>query len=164
MSLAEFNDLSDREAAAQLAACLPVPRWVDTVRDGRPYAGWPEVESVASAAAAQLSDDELAAALAGHPRIGERATSPEHQAELSEREQAGVNHDDAAVAAALAAGNAAYEKRFDRVFIIRAAGRSAQEILTELERRLDQDPQTEREETVSQLREIALLRLREVAT
>lgn len=164
MSLAEFNDLSDREAAAQLAACLPVPRWVDTVRAGRPYAGWPEVEAVASAAAAQLSDAELAAALAGHPRIGERATSPEHQAELSEREQAGVDHDDAAVAAALASGNAAYEKRFDRVFIIRAAGRSAQEILSELERRLDHDPETEREETVTQLREIALLRLREVAT
>ena len=59
----------------------------------------------------------------------------------------------------LAAGNAAYEARFDRVFLIRAAGRDADEILAELERRLDNDDVTERAETVDNLRQIALLRL-----
>jgi 2-oxo-4-hydroxy-4-carboxy-5-ureidoimidazoline decarboxylase len=68
------------------------------------------------------------------------------------------------VARALAEGNAAYEKRFDRVFLIRAAGRSADEILQELRRRLRNDDETEREETVTQLREIALLRLRQVVS
>ena len=101
----------------------------------------------------------LAAALAGHPRIGERASAPEHHAELSRREQSGVDPADREVAAALAAGNAAYEKRFDRVFLIRAAGRSASEILAELRRRLANDDEAERAETVDQLREIALLRL-----
>ena len=71
---------------------------------------------------------------------------------------------DAEVAQALAVGNAAYEARFDRVFLIRAAGRSAPEILAELDRRLGNDDDTEREETVTQLREIALLRLRQVAS
>jgi 2-oxo-4-hydroxy-4-carboxy-5-ureidoimidazoline decarboxylase len=59
----------------------------------------------------------------------------------------------------LAAGNAAYEQRFDRVFLIRAAGRSADEILAELDRRLENDDATERSETVEQLGEIAVLRL-----
>ena len=68
--------------------------------------------------------------------------------------------DATAVTRALAEGNAAYEERFDRVFIIRAAGRAAPEILGELRRRLGNDDQTERIETVRQLREIALLRLR----
>ena len=54
--------------------------------------------------------------------------------------------------------------RFDRVFLIRAAGRSAPEILAELDRRLGNDDAAEREETVTQLREIALLRLRQVAS
>ena len=62
----------------------------------------------------------------------------------------------------LAAGNRAYEERFDRVFLIRAAGRDAPEILAELERRLGNDDATERGETVTQLREIALLRLEQV--
>ena len=46
--------------------------------------------------------------------------------------------------AALAEGNREYEKRFDRVFLIRAAGRSSAEILAELHRRLGNDDETER--------------------
>ena len=164
MSLEDFNALPAEEAGERLAACLPVPRWVDTVRDGRPYAAWPDLEETATTAAAELDEVELAAALAGHPRIGERASSPRHDAAFSAREQSGVDPADAEVARVLADGNAAYEERFDRVFLIRAAGRSAAEILAELRRRLENDDDTERAETVTQLREIALLRLRQVAS
>ena len=159
-----LNALSEQEARARLAECQPVARWVGDVVTGRPYAAWRDAEERAAAAAADLDDAELEAALAGHPRIGERASSPEHQAEHSAREQAGVDASDAAVARALAEGNAAYERRFDRVFLIRAAGRSAQDILAELTRRLGNDEAAERTETVTQLREIALLRLRQVAS
>ena len=68
------------------------------------------------------------------------------------------------VAARIAAGNAAYEARFGRVFLIRAAGRSPEEMLTELERRLANDDETEAREAVGQLAEIALLRLRAAVT
>ena len=73
-----------------------------------------------------------------------------------------MDRDDAAVMAALAEGNREYEQRFDRVFLIRAAGRSASEVLAELRRRLGNDDETERAETVAALREIALLRLKDV--
>jgi 2-oxo-4-hydroxy-4-carboxy-5-ureidoimidazoline decarboxylase len=125
MSLEDFNVLPASSADQWLAGCLPVPRWVAAVRDGRPYAAWPDLEATAAAAAAHLDDDELEAALAGHPRIGERAAGPHHNADASAHEQAGVDPADAEVARALAEGNAAYEERFDRVFLIRAAGRSA---------------------------------------
>ena len=59
-------------------------------------------------------------------------------------------------------GNLAYEERFDRVFLVRAAGRDGDEILAELERRLGNDDATERAETVEQLTQIALLRLEQV--
>jgi len=164
MTLEAFNSLPPAEADERLSACLPVRRWVTEVRDGRPYAGWRALEATAEAAAGHLSEEELAAALAGHPRIGERASSPRHQADLSAREQSGVDPADEEVAAELAAGNAAYEDRFGRVFLIRAAGRSAPEILTELRRRLGNDDETERRETVAQLRDIALHRLRQVVS
>ena len=48
------------------------------------------------------------------------------------------------------------------MFLIRAAGRSSAEILAELDRRLGNDDATEREETVTALRDIALLRLDQV--
>ncbi len=77
----------------------------------------------------------------------------------SQREQAGVDSATGDTAARLAAGNAAYEQRFGRVFLIRAAGRDAEEILAELDRRLGNDDDAERAETVDNLRQIALLRL-----
>jgi 2-oxo-4-hydroxy-4-carboxy-5-ureidoimidazoline decarboxylase len=156
MSELYFNALPEAEATGRLLTCLAVPRWAADVVDGRPYADLDALTKQAEAAAATLTDDELAAALARHPRIGERAGAG-HDAAFSAREQATVAPDDE-----LTAGNKEYERRFGRVFLIRAAGRTAPEILAELRRRLDNDEATERAETVAQLREIALLRLPEV--
>jgi 2-oxo-4-hydroxy-4-carboxy-5-ureidoimidazoline decarboxylase len=64
--------------------------------------------------------------------------------------------------AAIAAGNAAYEARFGRVFLIRAAGRSKAEILAELTRRAALDEQTELAVVGAELRDIALLRVRQL--
>jgi 2-oxo-4-hydroxy-4-carboxy-5-ureidoimidazoline decarboxylase len=160
-SVSRFNALPEAEATRRLLSCLAVPRWAAEVAGGRPYPDLAALATRAEAAAAALSDDELAAALDRHPRIGERAGAG-HDAEFSAREQAAVDHGDDGVIAELAAANREYERRFDRVFLIRAAGRTSAEILAELRRRLGNDDETERDETVTQLREIALLRLRDV--
>jgi 2-oxo-4-hydroxy-4-carboxy-5-ureidoimidazoline decarboxylase len=132
----------------QLLSCLSVPRWADDVLAGEPYADRSALLARADEAARSLSDAELDQALSAHPRIGERGSAQ------SQREQAGVDPSDR-----MEAGNAAYEERFGRVFLIRAAGRDAAAILAELERRLDNDDEAERAETVDNLRQIALLRL-----
>jgi 2-oxo-4-hydroxy-4-carboxy-5-ureidoimidazoline decarboxylase len=160
VSVDGFNALPAAEATRRLLTCLAVPRWAAEVAAGRPYTDLAELVARAEAAA-DLSEQELASALARHPRIGEQAGA-DHDAEFSAKEQSAVDPNDTAVAARLAAGNREYERRFDRVFLIRAAGRSAAEILAELRRRLGNDEETERAETVAQLREIALLRLEEV--
>jgi urate oxidase len=136
-----------------LLGCLSVPRWADDVLAGQPYAGRDALLAAADAAARELTDEELDQALSGHPRIGERGGAQ------SQQEQSGVDPGAGDTAARLAAGNAAYEERFDRVFLIRAAGRDAEEILGELDRRLRNDDATERAETIDNLRQIALLRL-----
>lgn len=66
---------------------------------------------------------------------------------------------EATTAAAIAAGNAAYEERFGRVFLIRAAGRSPEQMRAELDRRRANDDESETAEALDQLRQIALLRL-----
>jgi 2-oxo-4-hydroxy-4-carboxy-5-ureidoimidazoline decarboxylase len=137
----------------QLLSCLSVPRWADDVLAGEPYADRAAAVARADEAARTLTDEELHQALSGHPRIGERGGVQ------SEREQAGVDPESGDTAARLAAGNAAYEERFGRVFLIRAAGRDAEAILAELDRRLGNDDETERAETVDNLKQIALLRL-----
>lgn len=158
--VAGFNALSPAQARARVGTCLAVPRWVDEVVAARPYRDRPALLARADAAAQRLTDAELDAALSQHPRIGERATTgPEA---FSAREQSGVGSADLGLARRLREGNLAYEKRFGRVFLVRAAGRDGPQILAELHRRLSNDDDAERAETVSNLREIALLRLDEV--
>ena len=153
--------MSDAEARSTLASCLAVPRWIDEVSAHRPYDSRGAVFRQARASAAAFTDDEIAAALARHPRIGEQAGEG-HDAEFSEKEQSSVGDADPAITDAIRAGNAEYESRFNRVFVIRAVGRPATEILTELRRRLNNTPADEKVEVTTQLREIALTRLEKV--
>jgi 2-oxo-4-hydroxy-4-carboxy-5-ureidoimidazoline decarboxylase len=156
-----FNALTEEQARDKLAGCLAVPRWVDELLRARPYDDEQALLARAEASASQLSDAELASALAGHPRIGDRPGSG-HDRAFSTREQSGVDLAEEEVRRQLAEGNRDYEQRFGHVFLVRAAGRDAADILGELERRLGNDDETEREETVRSLREIALLRLEQV--
>ena len=159
--LGAFNAMDDDAARERLLVCLDVPRWADDVLAGRPYASIGEIEAAMTAASATITDDELEQALARHPRIGERADAQKHDAAHSTREQSGVDHGDADLARRLEEGNRAYEERFGRVFIVRAAGRTGSDILEHLRHRLDNSDELERAATIDQLTQIAVLRMKE---
>ena len=156
--LGAFNACDPAEAAALLRPCLDVDRWIDEIVDARPYASIDDLFATARDAANPLTGPELEAALSHHPRIGERARGASAEASLSRSEQAGLDVDSAAEDR-LAEGNRAYEQRFGRVFLIRAAGRSCAEILSQLQARLGNDLDTEDGVVADQLRQIALVRL-----
>ena len=160
MSLAEFNEADRDTAIAVLRTCVDITRWCEQTADGRPYASVEALVARAQAAASPFTALEVEAALAHHPRIGERARGGNAEAAMSRAEQAGVDPSDAVIAAALAEGNRAYEERFGRVFLIRAAGRSAADILAALTERLGHTPAEEEPVVAEQLREIAVLRLK----
>lgn len=146
--------------ADQLRACLAVERWVTDVVAAGPYDSRESLFEFARASATPLARDEIDQAIAHHPRIGEKPAGTSASAQFSRGEQASAaDADDATVNAAIAAGNAGYEQRFGRVFIIRAAGRSRAEILAEQQRRMTLDPDEELAIVGEQLAEIALLRL-----
>ncbi len=155
-------DLPEAELREGLAVCLHVPRWVDDVAGRAPYGSLAELEQVARAAATPLAPEEVDQALSTHPRIGERASGESAAAELSKAEQSSSASSDPVLEEALTNGNRAYEERFGRIFLIRAAGRSRPEILAELNRRLTLDPDTELTVVGEELRDIALLRIPQV--
>lgn len=158
VTVAELNAATEADARAMLRACADVPRWVEELVRRRPYDDVADLVRVATELADDWRPEEVTAALAQHPRIGERRAGQDVDARLSEREQSSVGAGDD-LAERLRAGNVAYEGRFGRVFLVRAAGRTGEEILDQLQRRLTNDEDTEFEETTQQLREIALLRL-----
>lgn len=151
----ETTDAALREA---LTASLAVPRWVEDVASHAPFESLEQLVLVAYTEATPLAPDEIAQAIAHHPRIGEKPTGEGTSQAFSRAEQGSSEE----LADEIAAGNRAYEERFGRVFIIRAAGRTRAEILAELNRRLQLDDETELVIVGEQLRDIALLRLQKL--
>jgi len=160
MHVDDFNGLDPAAAAQTVAVWAAVPGWVDAVVAARPYATVDALAAYAGELASVWSRADLDAALAHHPRIGAKVTGAGAEADASRSEQASMAAAADDVAGAIAAGNAAYEQRFGRVFLIRAAGRTPEEMLSELRRRLENDDTAEAREATAQLAEIALLRLR----
>ena len=160
MDLETFHALEPAAAVEVLRPCADVAAWVASLVAGRPYADRSDLLAFAASEAAGWGPAEIDAALAQHPRIGERRAGADAEAALSRSEQAGVQQSAGdGDAAAIAAGNRAYEEKFGRIFLIRAAGRSSADVLEQLTTRLDNDPGTEDAVVAGQLAEIALLRL-----
>ena len=158
MKLTEFNTASPEELTELLAACAPIPSWRAALLARRPYADVEELTQVGAEIAQGWTDMEVDAALAHHPRIGEKVQGATLEAEASRREQGRLSEDEAAQQEWLSA-NQAYEDRFDRIFLIRAAGRTPAQMMTQLTLRLQNTPEEEAAVRREQLAEIAVLRL-----
>lgn len=160
--LDELNGLDDAAATGALLTCCASQGWAQQVSGARPFPDAAALVAAADAALDRLGWPAVREALAAHPRIGERVTGTDREASWSRAEQAAAGTATATVAADLADANAAYERRFGHVFLIRAAGRSAEQMLAEARRRLDNDAAAERAETTRELRDIVALRLRKL--
>jgi 2-oxo-4-hydroxy-4-carboxy-5-ureidoimidazoline decarboxylase len=145
--------MSEAEAGAALGRCCGSRRWVAGMLAARP---WP------SAAALHASADQVWAALgrgdwleafAAHPRIGAGASG------WAAQEQEQVQDAAARTRAELAAGNAAYFERHGFIFIVCAAGKSAEEMLALLRSGLDHDTETEVRRAAAEQALITHLRL-----
>lgn len=157
-----LNALPPDAARAALTRCCGSHRWVDAMLAARPFAGDAALFHAAERAWWALDRKDWLEAFARHPRIGEQGGGGGDA--WSEAEQAGAARGGKDVRAALADGNRAYERRFGHVFLICATGRSADEMLAELERRLGNDPAAELEIAAGEQARITRLRLEKLVT
>ncbi|MGH3382097.1 MAG: 2-oxo-4-hydroxy-4-carboxy-5-ureidoimidazoline decarboxylase, partial [Actinoallomurus sp.] len=134
--LDRFNDLDDAAATGALLTCCASQGWAQQVSGGRPFPDAAALVAAGDAALDRLDWTAVRAAVAAHPRIGEQASGTGREASWSREEQAGAATVTTTVTAELADANAAYERRFGHVFLIRAAGRTGEQMLTEVRRRL----------------------------
>ncbi|HEY8798472.1 MAG TPA: 2-oxo-4-hydroxy-4-carboxy-5-ureidoimidazoline decarboxylase [Candidatus Dormibacteraeota bacterium] len=156
-TLASFNRLSRAEAERRLLACCGSRAWASAVAAGRPYASMPALMETADAELAKLKASDWLEAFAAHPRIGERGGRAPAS---SNREQKGVMSAREETLAVLAEGNRLYEERFGHVFLISAAGRSAEDIVAALRQRIENDPATELQVAAEEHRKMTCLRLK----
>lgn len=166
--LARWNRLPIDEATKMILPCCGSKTWAQGMVARRPFADEALLLAASNETWRSLTRLDWMEAFRSHPRIGESkpADSPSTQSstaksvEWSAQEQRKVEDADAAVKIALADANQEYERRFNRIFIVCATGKSAVEILEILQCRLMNEAETELHEAAEQQRQITQIRLR----
>jgi len=89
-ALDDFNDEPADRAVQRLRACNAAPRFAAEVVAGRPYRDVATLVRRAEDVARSLPWEDVAIALAAHPRIGDRVDGASAEAESSRREQSSM--------------------------------------------------------------------------
>ncbi len=153
-NLARLNALESQAAAAEFLRCCGSLRWAIAMAAARPFVTEADLFAAAEHLWNALAPEDWHEAFAAHPRIGGSANT-----DWSRAEQSGVADATADAQENLARLNVEYETRFGHVFLICATGRTADEMLAELRRRLHHDPAEELQIAAAEQAMITRLRL-----
>ena len=157
-----WNELDAEAAAREILPCCGSHAWAAAVAAQRPFVDAQQLFAASDRIWMALPEPDWREAFDSHPRIGQQhAPSATAQSlSWSSAEQRAAVSPDEAVKLALAEGNRQYEERFGRIFIVCAAGKSAEEILAILNTRMQNTAADELLEAAEQQRQITQLRLR----
>ncbi len=165
MDLEWLNSMPHAEAVKTLLQCCGSKRWAESVANARPYASVETLIANANDVWWSLHGDDWLEAFRSHPKIGEKkAATPvsDQSRQWSGQEQAGVATSSRETVDALAALNWAYEQKFGFIFIICATGKTSDEMLEALKKRLENDAETELPIAATEQSKITELRLKKL--
>jgi 2-oxo-4-hydroxy-4-carboxy-5-ureidoimidazoline decarboxylase len=160
-TLADWNAADESAALDAMMACCGARRWATAMVALRPIGSVKQLSEAADRVWSTMHEADWLEAFACHPRIGERKAAHASMKSVawSGQEQSAASSAAERVLAELAAGNAEYEQRFGFTYIVCATGKSAEEMLAILNRRLVNDRAAELREAAEQQRQITQIRL-----
>ena len=163
--LAAWNAAAEADALAAMIACCGAQRWAAAMVEHRPIHTVQQLSETADRVWSAMDEPDWLEAFSCHPPIGER--KPAHaathaigqSAAWSRQEQSSTDAAEKSLLDELARGNALYEERFGFTYIVCATGKSAEEMLRILNRRLQSSREAELREAAGQQRQIMQIRL-----
>ena len=150
-----------------LLQCCGSKRWAREMVQARPYQNVETLIAKANDIWWSLPSEDWLEAFRSHPKIGEKkAAAPvsDQSRQWSGQEQAGVNNASRETVDDLAALNRTYEQKFGFIFIICATGKTSEEMLSALRKRLDNDRATELSVAAAEQSRITELRLKKLVS
>jgi OHCU decarboxylase len=165
MDLESLNSLPHNEAAKALLQCCGSKLWAERMAEMRPYPSLDVALANANDVWRSLQKDDWLEAFRSHPKIGEKkAADPvsNKSRQWSGQEQAGISNASRETVDALAALNRAYEQKFGFIFIICATGKTSDEMLAALRKRIANDAATELPIAAREQSKITELRLKKL--
>lgn len=154
MTLEQINILDDFSRAELLHSCCGSRVWVEKMLCGFPIPDAQTLYTNALIAWRACSESDWREAFSQHPAIGAKTTDTRAAAE-----QAGTQSASPDILNALAAANQQYEEKFGYTYIVFATGKSAQEMLSIAQARLDNSPEREIHVAMGEQEKITALRL-----
>lgn len=161
-TLAAWNVAGETEARNAMLSCCGSKRWADAMVALRPIASVFALSEETDRVWGTMQEADWLEAFACHPRIGERNVSAHARAQSSawsRAEQAQTNSASDDVLVEIDEGNQRYEELFGFTYIVCATGKSAEEMLAILKRRLGSTREAELREAAEQQRQIMQIRL-----
>jgi 2-oxo-4-hydroxy-4-carboxy-5-ureidoimidazoline decarboxylase len=160
-TLAAWNKADETAALEAMMACCGARRWAEAMVALRPMESVAALSEAADRVWDSMEEADWLEAFACHPRIGDRkaAHATARSAAWSRQEQSSAEKTAENVLAELADGNARYEERYGFTYIVCATGKSAEEMLMILSRRLASNRTAELREAAEQQRQITQIRL-----
>jgi OHCU decarboxylase len=165
MNLKQINAWTEDEARESFKRCCGSTRWSEEMVRRRPYESEPALLETALRTWWGLSQADWLEAFAAHPRIGDMEALRARfaaTADWTSREQAGAVVASADVLRELADLNGRYEARFGYIFIVCATGKTAEEMLELLRRRLSSDAESEIKVAAGEQIKITRIRLERI--
>ena len=162
MTLEELSSMPQEHAQAEFLKCCGSPHWASAMTAARPFANVDELLTNADRTWSSLRPEDWLEAFRAHPKIGEKkaaAVQSKEARQWSAQEQSGIRDAAADTMTALAEGNRDYEQRFGFIFIVCATGKSSEEMLAILQKRLQNDAETEIAVAAEEQRKITRIRL-----
>ena len=156
-----LDEAAASDARVWLRRCCGSTRWVDGMLARRPFGSNVALLGAARVVWNALDQDDWREAFAHHPRsasVTTRGRARRHAGVVAS-EQVGVADAQPDIRSALDAGNREYALKFGYIFIVCATGRSAESMLADLRRRLQNDSATEIQIAAEEQAQITALRL-----
>lgn len=154
-----LNSAVEGDARAALHEICAARAWGNALLSRRPYADVSALFGASDAAMAELTAQDLAEAMAGHPPIGR----PKPGDPTSSREQRGMAGASDELKTSMLELNLAYQEKFGHVFLICATGLTGEQMRDALRHRIDNSPEHEREIVRNELMQINRIRLQALA-
>jgi 2-oxo-4-hydroxy-4-carboxy-5-ureidoimidazoline decarboxylase len=164
-NLDRLNSLPSGEAEHEFLKCCGSINWARRMVAECPFVSLNQLLDSADKIWWSLDAADWLEAFHRHPKIGEKkaaAPTSDQSRRWSEAEQAAVNSATSETLETLATLNRKYAEKFGFIFIVCAAGKSSEEMLTILGERLGNNPADELRNAAAEQAKITELRLKKL--
>lgn len=164
MTIAAFDHLDRELKKSLLLRCCGSTAWAEKMLHMPPAEDLIDLFEDAEEAWYKCSEEDWKEAFAHHPKIGDMdALRKKFSSDkFASSEQDSVNKASEQTLVSLANGNRRYEEKFGYIFIVCAAGKSAEEMLALLNARLNNDLEEELKIAMDEQNKITKLRLQKL--